>query len=92
MLSKYLLSYLLTATRGGMTRGKILESLRKKPQNMHQLSKSLNLDYKTIQHHIDVLIDNGVISAVKKGSYGALYHWSIDMEENVKLFREMVNE
>lgn len=87
MLSKYLLSYLITGTRGGITRGRIIEVLLKTPMNMHQLSIALNLDYKTIQHHIKVLLENGIISAVHKGSYGAMYHLSVDMEENISLFK-----
>ena len=89
MLSKYLLSYLITGTRGGITRGRIIETLRKNPVNMHQLAKTLKLDYKTIKHHIAVLLENGVISAVREGSYGAMYHLSIDMEENIGLFEEI---
>jgi DNA-binding transcriptional ArsR family regulator len=89
MLTKYVLLYLLTATRGGITRGKIIEALHKTPMNVHKLSKYLKLDYKTVQHHLKVLLDNGVIGAVNKGKYGALYHLTDDMEDNIKLFRDI---
>lgn len=66
-----ILHYVLAATRGGMTRIEIINSILDKPQNANQLSKSLNLDYKTIQHHIRVLQDNRII--VTHGKYGAIY-------------------
>ena len=89
MLTKYLLSYLITGTRGGITRGRIIETLSKTPLNMNQLAKNLKLDYKTIQHHIAILLENSVISAIHKGSYGAMYYLSSDMEENIELFEEI---
>ena len=55
-------------------------SLKKKPMNANQLSNALNLDYKTIQHHIRILLDNQVISAVNRGKYGAVYFISDEMD------------
>jgi DNA-binding transcriptional ArsR family regulator len=89
MITKYLLSYLITGTRGGITRGRIIETLRKNPLNMNQLSKTLKLDYKTVQHHITVLLENEVISAIHQGTYGAMYHLSTDMEKKIDLFEEI---
>jgi len=76
---KNLVWYLFAGTRGGETRVLIVTTLKKKPMNMHQLAKSLNLDYKTIQHHIRILLDNHIISAVNKGKYGAVYFVSDEM-------------
>ena len=90
MLSNYLLEYLITGTRGGPVRARIIEMLSKHPQNMHRLAGSLDLDYKTVQHHIRVLMENNAISAVHKGSYGALYHLSPDMQESMKEFRRLL--
>jgi len=39
---------LTAGTRGGPTRAKILETLRKKPQNTNQLAHLLKMDYKTV--------------------------------------------
>lgn len=87
MLNKYLLDYLLSGTRGGETRSRIILSLSKTPMNMNRLAKTLNLDYKTVQHHLRVLEENNIISIIKKGSYGALYHISSDMQENMAYFK-----
>jgi len=64
---KNLIWYLFAGTRGGETRVLIVTSLKKKPMNANQLSSALHLDYKTIQHHIRILLDNQIISAVNKG-------------------------
>jgi predicted ArsR family transcriptional regulator len=53
--------YLLAGTRGGETRARILWTLKLRPQNKNQLAKSLSLDYKTIQHHLELLTEHRVI-------------------------------
>ncbi len=56
-----LLFYLIEGTRGGKTRALILKHLNDRSHNAHQLAKILKMDYKTIRHHLDVLIKNGII-------------------------------
>ena len=80
---KQLLWYLLAGTRGGETRGKIIATLLEKPQNANQLAVTLMLDYKTIQHHLRVLGENNIITAVNKGKYGAVYFVSELMDKNM---------
>jgi len=64
--------YVLTGTRGGSNRLRILRSLDERPRNANQLAEALDLDYKTVRHHLDVLIDNGIVE--KSGDdYGAVY-------------------
>ncbi len=58
-----LLWWLIAGTKGGITRAKIIRTLHDRPYNAHQLAKKLDLDYKTIQHHIRVLIKNGIITS-----------------------------
>jgi DNA-binding transcriptional ArsR family regulator len=67
-----LLYWLFYASRGGPTRLKIVKTLFRKPLNMHQLALSTELDYKTVQGHIKILLENGVVEQLKKG-YGAIY-------------------
>jgi DNA-binding transcriptional ArsR family regulator len=78
---KNLIWYLFAGTRGGETRVLIVTSLKKKPMNMNQLSKALNLDYKTVQHHIRILLDNQIITAINKGNYGAVYFISDELDK-----------
>ena len=65
--------YLFVASRGGQNRVRIVESLKGEPANPNQLSERLGLDYKTVQHHLKLLEQNGVIVPNAKGSYGAIY-------------------
>ena len=86
---KNLLWYLVAGTRGGETRGKIIELLNKKPSNANKISEILKLDYKTVRHHLGVLEKNNIIVAVNKGNYGAVYFLSELMESNIKVFGEI---
>ena len=67
-----LLFYLIEGTRGGKTRALILRHLAEKSYNAHQLAKALNMDYKTIRHHLKVLVKSGIITR-GKDEYAGLY-------------------
>jgi DNA-binding transcriptional ArsR family regulator len=88
---KYLLGWLIAGTRGGPTRAKIIEALKETPQNANQLAISLDMDYKTIRHHLSVLEKNRIITSVGD-KYGATYFLSQVMEENYALFEEILNK
>jgi predicted ArsR family transcriptional regulator len=84
--------YVLTGTRGGANRARILRAIEQRPRNANQLADDLDLDYKTVRHHLDVLVENDVVT--KSGDdYGAVYlpteranhHW-----ETVKKIIEKV--
>jgi DNA-binding transcriptional ArsR family regulator len=64
--------YVLTGTRGGTNRVRILQALDERPRNANQLAEDLDLDYKTVRHHLDVLEDNGVLED-SGDDYGAVY-------------------
>jgi len=81
--------YLVAGTRGGYTRARIINSIREKPANANQLAKSLHLDYKTIQHHLNILVENSVLAVIKRGSYGAVYFLSHQIEADIKSFDEI---
>lgn len=65
--------YLIAGTKGGPNRIHILKSLKLKPQNANQLTKELMLDYKTIRHHLEILLENGLIGCSQKIKYGEVY-------------------
>jgi len=64
--------YVLTGTRGGDNRVRLLRALDERPRNANQLADDLDLDYKTVRHHLDVLMDNGVVRN-SGDDYGAVY-------------------
>ncbi len=76
--------YVLTGTRGGPNRVRILRTLDERPRNANRLAEDLDLDYKTVRHHLDVLVDNGVVTS-SGDDYGAVYvpsgqaraHWDV---------------
>jgi DNA-binding transcriptional ArsR family regulator len=88
---KYLLGWLIAGTRGGVTRARIIETLKETPQNANQLANLLQLDYRTIRHHLKVLEKNKIITSAGEG-YGTTYFLSQAMEENYALFEEIVNK
>jgi len=88
---KYLLGWLIAGTRGGVTRAKILETLRENPQNANQLANLLGMDYRTIRHHLKILQKNRIITFVGNG-YGTTYFLSTEMEENYGIFEEILNK
>ena len=88
---KYLLGWLIAGTRGGVTRAQIIRTLREAPQNANQMAKLLNLDYRTIRHHLEVLQKNGLITSAGD-RYGTTYFLSPEMEENYDLFEEIVKK
>jgi PAS domain S-box-containing protein len=79
---KKLLCYLIEGTRGGVTRALILKHLVVKPCNAHQLTKALKRDYKTIRHHLDVLVKNGIVTRNNDGKV-ALYFLSKHIESDL---------
>ncbi len=79
---KQVLWYLIAGTRGGETRARLIQAIRSKPANANQLAISLKLDYKTIQHHLEILVENNVFTAINKGKYGAVYFLSKELEQN----------
>ena len=85
---KRILWYLFIATRGGTTRIRIVDMLRERPYNINQLKTKLNMDYKTIQHHIKILEDNRIIAPEEK-KYGTIYFPSAEFERAGDVFSEI---
>ena len=86
---KNLLWYLIAGTKGGETRGRIIDFLRKNPSNANKIAEILKLDYKTVRHHLEVLEKNNVTVPINKGKYGAVYFLSDFMEVNINIFNEI---
>ncbi|MFC5972012.1 winged helix-turn-helix domain-containing protein [Halomarina salina] len=64
--------YLLVGTRGGANRARIIRALSERPRNANQLSECLNVDYNTVRHHLDMLLEHDVVET-GGGDYGKLY-------------------
>jgi DNA-binding transcriptional ArsR family regulator len=82
--------YLLTATRGGANRARIIRALSERPMNANQLASDLDVGYKTVRHHLDALEDHGVVEAGEE-SYATLYFLTDRFEQHRDTF-EMILE
>jgi DNA-binding transcriptional ArsR family regulator len=73
----------LAGTRGGPNRARLLRAVDERPRNANQLAEALDLDYKTVRHHLEVLKGNDVVESTDY-DYGAVYlptdrarqHWN----------------
>jgi len=88
---KYLLGWLIAGSRGGPMRAKMIEILRDTPQNANQLATTLEVDYKTIRHHVELLEKNKMITATggAESGYGTTYFLSPALDENYALFEDI---
>lgn len=69
---RLILKWLLEGSRGGRLRSKILLLLREKPMNPNQLARELNVNYRSITHHLKVLEEHGLVERLGRG-YGSPY-------------------
>jgi len=88
---KYVLGWLIAGMRGGVTRAKIIGSLKESPQNANQLANVVGKDYRTIRHHLKVLEKNKIIMSAGN-KYAATYFLSPEMEENYALFEDILKK
>lgn len=80
--------WLIGGARGGRNRFRIIKTLEREPMNANQLATTLDLDYKTIRHHLDLLVENDVVEAVGDG-YGDTYFLTERMESNLDVLESI---
>ncbi len=73
--------WVFAGNRGGPNRARIVVSLKSQPMNANQLAEQLGMDYKTICHHLGVLLKNRLVIEVG-GGYGSMYFVSPELEQN----------
>lgn len=80
--------WLLSGSKGGPNRIRILKLVKEKPCNLNELSKKAGLNYKTAQHHVELLLENHFL--VAKGSkYGQVLFLSDTLLEKTELFNKL---
>ncbi|KJE48714.1 MULTISPECIES: winged helix-turn-helix domain-containing protein [Acidiplasma] len=84
-----ILWWLLIATRGGEKRIEIIKILRKNPENLYKLSEDLNVNYRTAEHHVKVLLNNNIIKRMGNG-YGSVYFLSDYYDKHFDIIEEII--
>ncbi|GAD53585.1 transcriptional regulator, ArsR family [Halarchaeum acidiphilum MH1-52-1] len=88
---RQLLWWLIGGSRGGKNRLRIVRVLQTRPMNTNQLSNELDLNYKTVQHHLEVLEENDVVTT-RGDNYGKMYFLTDRMSENLDILEEIAEQ
>ena len=88
--TKKLFWLLFAGSPGSDTRIKIMSVLRKRPRNKNQLATELGLDYKAVQHHIEVLEENNLVKKTRNQSRMTYYVSELFMHNEI-LFDEIID-
>jgi DNA-binding transcriptional ArsR family regulator len=89
--ARRLLLYVFTGARGGHTRLRIISLLSDRPFNTNQLAYEMSLDYKAVQHHLEVLEKNNLVTKIGE-KYGALFCLSNYLEANILALDEVATK
>ena len=89
--ARRLLWYLFAGSKGGENRIKIIHLLQDTPLNINRMAEVLDLDYKAVQHHVDVLEKNNLVSRMGE-KYGIMYFVSNYLESNMDTFKEIITK
>ncbi|WP_255198034.1 winged helix-turn-helix domain-containing protein [Halorarius litoreus] len=82
--------YLLAGTRGGVNRARIIRLLDERPRNANQLAEALDVDYNTVRHHLDMLLDHDVVET-GGADYGKLYFLTDRFERHREAFERITD-
>lgn len=88
---KLILWSIIGGTRGGPNRARVLNLLTDESLNSNQIAKKLDLDHKTIRHHLKILTKNLLIIKSSE-SYGANYVLTPIMQQNTEILKEIVTK
>ena len=80
-----ILYYLLTGMRGGTNRIRIIRSLLDRPKNANQLAEELDLNYKTVRHHLDMLEEHDIVLTYGD-TYGEMYFLTDEFDAHRETF------
>jgi predicted transcriptional regulator len=86
-----LLWHLLGGARGGENRARIIDELKNRPTNLNQLASKLNLEYRSIQHHINILKKNAIV-LTEGEKYGLTYFLTPWIEAHYDTFLEICSK
>ncbi|ERG97528.1 MAG: putative transcriptional regulator, partial [Haloquadratum sp. J07HQX50] len=83
--------YVFVGSRGGTNRVRIVRELESRPHNANELANQLEVDYNTITHHLDVLVEHNVVEP-GGNDYGQLYFLTDQFKHNWETFETISAE
>lgn len=86
-----MLWWLIGGTRGGKNRLRIIMAVEEEPMNANSIAEKLDLDYKTVTHHLDLMLEHNVVEEIGEG-YGKNYVLTEQMSENMDKLEEVVEK
>jgi DNA-binding transcriptional ArsR family regulator len=81
--------HVLASSRGGPTRVRLVRALDERPRNANELADELDMDYTTIRHHLDVLMENNVLDRTDD-EYAAVYLFTEQAKANWETVEEIL--
>ena len=88
---KKALWFLFAGTRGGPNRARIVRKLDERPRNANQLAEDLDVEYNTVRHHLEMLLEHDVIEAGEQ-EYGKLYFLTDQFEGHREEFEAITDK
>ncbi len=88
---RHLMWYVFAGSSGGTERVRIMGLLRDRPSNTRQISEKLDMDPSEVIHHINILVDNGMIElGGRKGE--SMFFVSDMFERDMSTFNEIIEK
>ena len=88
---KMILWSIIGGTRGGVNRAKILNTISETPMNANKIATVLNLDHKTVIHHVKILSKNNLVVKAEK-NYAAEFELTEIMKDNQNVLEEIIQK
>ncbi len=88
---KMILWSIIAGTRGGVNRAKILNLIKETPMNANKIATVLDLDHKTVIHHVKILAKNNLVVKAEK-EYAAEYMLTRIIKENQSALEEIMEK
>lgn len=83
--------YLCVGSPGAPNRIEIIGMLQDRPRNANEIADQMSLDYNTVRHHLDKLIEHDVVESGNQ-AYGTLYFLTRKFKNNEEKFEQLLNK
>ncbi len=88
---EHMLWWVFVGSKGGRMRSAIVDLLVGSPMNANQLAESLSVNYRTVSHHLKVLVGSKLVSA-QGPRYGQVYFPTSLLTGNMTLYYRLLSD